>query len=56
MNNFSVFSGTKSRYLAEKICAELNCPLGKLDITYFADGEFEVSYEESIRGRDVFLV
>jgi ribose-phosphate pyrophosphokinase len=56
MNNFSVFSGTKSRYLAEKICAELNCPLGNLDITYFADGEFEVSYEESIRGRDVFLV
>ncbi len=56
MNNFSVFSGTKSRYLAEKICAELGCPLGNLDITYFADGEFEVSYEESIRGRDVFLV
>ncbi|MBO5699114.1 MAG: ribose-phosphate pyrophosphokinase [Bacteroidaceae bacterium] len=56
MNNFLVFSGTKSRYLAEKICAELKCPLGNLDITYFADGEFEVSYEESIRGRDVFLV
>ena len=56
MNNFSVFSGTKSRYLAEKICAELGCPLGNLDITYFADGEFEVSYEESIRGRHVFLV
>lgn len=56
MNNFSVFSGTKSRYLAEKICKELNCPLGNLEITYFADGEFEVCYEESIRGRDVFLV
>lgn len=56
MNNFLVFSGTKSRYLAEKICKELGCPLGNLDITYFADGEFEVSYEESIRGRDVFLV
>ena len=51
-----VFSGTKSRYLAEKICAELNCPLGNLVVTTFADGEFEVSYEESIRGRDVFLV
>ena len=56
MNNFLVFSGTKSRYLAEKICKELGCPLGNLDITYFADGEFEVCYEESIRGRDVFLV
>ena len=51
-----IFSGTKSKYLAEKICAELNQPLGNLVITYFADGEFSVSYEESIRGRDVFLV
>lgn len=51
-----VFSGTKSRYLAEKICTALHCPLGNLVITYFADGEFSVSYEESIRGRDVFLV
>ena len=53
-NSFMVFSGTKSKYLAEKICASLGCPLGKLVITHFA--EFSVSYEESIRGRDVFLV
>ena len=51
-----VFSGTNSRYIAEKVCAALNCPLGNLVVTKFADGEFEVSYEESIRGRDVFLV
>ena len=51
-----VFSGTASRYLAEKICEELSCPLGNLTVTKFADGEFEVCYEESIRGRDVFLV
>ena len=55
-NNFIVFSGTASRYLAEKICAELKCPLGNMVMTKFADGEFEVSYEESIRGRDLFLV
>lgn len=53
---YMVFSGTKSKYLAEKICASLGCKLGKLQITTFADGEFAVSYEESIRGRDVFLV
>lgn len=51
-----VFSGTKSRYLAEKICAGLGCELGNMNITHFADGEFVVSYEESIRGRYVFLV
>ena len=53
---FMVFSGTNSRYLAEKICASLNCPLGNMNITHFADGEFAVSYEESIRGSHVFLV
>ena len=55
-NSFLVFSGTKTKYLAEKICSSLGCPLGKLLITRFSDGEFAVSYEESIRGRDVFLV
>ena len=55
-NSFLVFSGTSTRYLAEKICASLGCPLGNLVVTKFSDGEFAVSYEESIRGRDVFLV
>ena len=53
---FKVFSGTKSRYLAERICQSLGCNLGNLIITHFADGEFAVSFEESIRGRDVYLV
>ena len=51
-----VFSGTNTRYLAEKICQSLGCNLGQLVITKFSDGEFAVSYEESIRGRDIFLV
>ena len=38
-NSFLVFSGTKTRYLAEKICASLGCPLGNLVITRFSDGE-----------------
>lgn len=53
---FMVFSGTNSRYLAEKICKSLDCPLGNMNIAHFADGEFAVSYEESIRGANVFLV
>ena len=53
---FKVFSGTNSRYLAEKICNSLGCELGNMNITHFADGEFSVSYEESIRGQYVFLV
>lgn len=54
--NYMVFSGTATKYLAERICESLGCPLGELQITKFSDGEFAVSYEESIRGRDIFLV
>ena len=46
-NSYMVFSGTATRYLAEKICQSLGCPLGELQITKFSDGEFAVSYEES---------
>ena len=55
-NSFMVFSGTCTKYLAEKICQSLGCPLGKMVMTKFSDGEFAVSYEESVRGRDLFLV
>ncbi|MCD8385727.1 MAG: ribose-phosphate pyrophosphokinase [Bacteroidales bacterium] len=51
-----VFSGTKSKYIAEEICQELGVPLGQMNILHFADGEFEVSFEESIRGHEVYLV
>ena len=53
---FKVFSGANSKYLAEEICAQLGCPLGKCNVQHFADGEFGVSYEESIRGNYVFIV
>ncbi|GHT62882.1 ribose-phosphate pyrophosphokinase [Bacteroidia bacterium] len=56
MVSYKVFSGSNSRYLAEKICNSLQCPLGKMKIQYFADGEFSVAYEESIRGSNVFLI
>ena len=53
---FKVFSGTKSQYLAEQICQDLGVELGKMNIQRFADGEFEVSFEESIRGCEVYLI
>ena len=56
MNNFLVFSGTATRYLTEKICASLNMEMGNITVTRFADGEFSVCYDETVRGRDVFLV
>ena len=53
---FKIFSGTNSQYMAEEICKELGVEMGKMNIQHFADGEFEVSFEESVRGREVYLV
>ncbi len=53
---FKVFAGTNSRYLAERICKSLNWPLGRMNIEHFSDGEFSISYEESIRGQYIYLV
>ena len=55
-NSFMVFSGTCTKYLTEEICKSLGCTMGEMVMTKFSDGEFAVSYDQSIRGRDVFLV
>ena len=55
-NNFLVFSGRASHSIAEKICESLGCPLGNMKTQTFADGEFGVCFEETIRGKHVFLV
>lgn len=51
-----IFSGRATRYLAEKIAESYGHPLGNVDVTVFSDGEFQPSFEENIRGRDVFIV
>ncbi len=60
MNNclppIKVFAGSRSHYLGESICKELGIELGKMNIERFADGEFEVCFEESIRGAEVYIV
>ncbi len=56
LHPIKVFAGTKSHYLGETICKELGIELGKMKTEYFADGEFEVGFEESIRGAEVYLV
>ncbi len=55
-NEFGIFSGQKSMNLAEQICSSLGCDLGKFKYERFADGEFSGSFEESIRGKDTYIV
>ncbi len=60
MSNFEpeakVFACTQSVYLAEKIAESYGVPLGKVTFSKFSDGEFQPSFEESIRGLRVFIV
>jgi len=51
-----IFSGTKSRYIAEKIAKEYGIELGSTSFIEFSDGEFQVAFEETVRGAYVFIV
>jgi ribose-phosphate pyrophosphokinase len=51
-----IFSGTCSRYLAERISDHYGMPLGNVTIQRFSDGEMQPSFDESVRGCNVFLV
>jgi ribose-phosphate pyrophosphokinase len=51
-----IFSGRATKYLADKIAIEDGYPLGNVVVTSFSDGEFQPSFEENIRGRDVFII
>lgn len=51
-----IFSGQNSRQLTEKIAQSYGIELGKTSYTKFSDGEFQPSYEETVRGNYVFLV
>ena len=55
-SNLSIFSGSGSRYLADKIAAKFGQQLGDVKIQRFSDGEIGVEFQESIRGEFVFLV
>ena len=53
---FKIFTGRSSRKIASSIASDLNSELGAQNIIEFSDGEFEPSFNESIRGADIFIV
>lgn len=56
LNQIKLFSGTQSRYLAEKIAEAYGTQLGDLSFSKFSDGEFQPSFNESVRGCDIFII
>ena len=51
-----IFSGSSNVGLAESIAKSFGQPLGKTTLSRFSDGEFQPSFEESVRGCDVFII
>ena len=50
------FAGSNTQHLAEKIAKEYGSSLSKSSIVHFSDGEFEPSFDETVRGADVYLI
>lgn len=51
-----IFTGRASKDIAEKIAASYGISLGNVMVSDFSDGEFQPSFEETVRGQDVFIV
>tara|TARA_R110002050_G_scaffold170350_1_gene302152 strand:- start:145 stop:1086 length:942 start_codon:yes stop_codon:yes gene_type:complete len=50
------FACTQSQVLGEKIAKAYGTKLGKVITSHYSDGEFQPSYEESIRGARIFII
>lgn len=51
-----IFACTQSKELAKKIAKFYGTKLGNVKFSHFSDGEFQPSFEESVRGARVFII
>jgi len=56
MSKIQLFAGQASMELAKKIAKSHGSTLGNVIVSKFSDGEFQPSFEESVRGADVFII
>ncbi|KXK37961.1 MAG: ribose-phosphate pyrophosphokinase [Saprospiraceae bacterium] len=56
MADVKLFSGTQSKYLAERISDYYGYPLGDITVNKFSDGEMQVVINESVRGAYTFFI
>ncbi len=56
MDGVKIFTGNANPVLAQNISDAIGISQGKANVTTFNDGEISVNIEESVRGKDVFVV
>ena len=54
--NVKIFSGSASTDLAKNIAEEYGTTLGDVRMSNYSDGEFQPSFEETVRGNRVFII
>ena len=56
MTEAKIFSCTQSEDLAKRIAKNFGIPMGNVTFSHYSDGEFQPSFEESVRGSRIFIV
>ncbi len=56
IGDLKIFSGNANLPLAKAICQNARVELGNCDIIKFSNDNIKVSYNESVRGKDVFII
>ena len=56
MTEAKIFSCTQSEDLARRIAENFGIPMGNVSFSRYSDGEFQPSFEESVRGSRVFII
>lgn len=56
MNSWKIFAGSSNPRLAKLVSAKSKVPLGKIDISRFADGEIDVWINENVNNSNVFIL
>ena len=51
-----IFSCTQSIELSKKIAKHFGAELGNVNFSHYSDGEFQPSFEESVRGARLFII
>ncbi|EAJ6136512.1 ribose-phosphate pyrophosphokinase [Campylobacter lari] len=56
MRGYKIFSGSANEEFAKKISKYLSLPLSNAGVKRFSDGEISIQIDESVRGKDVFII
>ncbi|EAH8336703.1 ribose-phosphate pyrophosphokinase [Campylobacter upsaliensis] len=56
MRGYKIFSGSANLEFAKQISKYLSLPLSDAGVKRFSDGEISVQIDESVRGKDVFII